>query len=193
VVSWAITAAYDYTLEKQVRWIPKSIREFATALYVIAKAPTYSGEVSFLPVPLTPEQMAKGMYNDYNALPNSKEDEGWKVIGENFVLFCSTNAVDGSQTIVLSPGAKLCEGAIDLLIIRTGVSRLQMLNAFLKMGNGTHLTLPYFECYKAKEYKLKPKSQKDHMDASGETIDCSETHVIAHKGCAKFISTRTTS
>ena len=80
----------------------------------------------------------------------------------------------------VTPYAQLDDGAIDVLIMRKGTSRLEILQALLRCGKGEHLDLPHLEYYKVSSFRLEPLTPKGLLVVDGELVDYSllETVVI---------------
>ena len=71
----------------------------------------------------------------------------------------------------VTPHAKLNDGAIDVLIMRRGTSRWELLQALMKCGKGQHLDLPHLEYYKVRAFKLEPLTDRGTLVVDGEAVD----------------------
>ncbi|KAH9316896.1 hypothetical protein KI387_018665, partial [Taxus chinensis] len=87
------------------------------------------------------------------------EEEKWVVRQGPFlgVLICNhqCKTVQNLRSQVLAPRAEHDDNTLDLLLVR-GVGRLKLLQFFILMQFGRHLSLPFVEYTKVKSVKLKP-------------------------------------
>jgi sphingosine kinase len=90
-----------------------------------------------------------------------------------------------------APLAHLSDGAIDVVAIRRGVSRWQVLRAFLKCATGDHLTLPGVEYYKVAAFALDPFVQNSIISIDGEAIAADSVKIEVLPGKARVMSLET--
>ena len=85
----------------------------------------------------------------------------------------------------VTPYAQLNDGAMDILIMRKGTSRLEILKALLRCGKGQHLDLPHMEYYKVSAFRLEPLTEQGILVVDGERVDYSaiEMKVIPDLAC----------
>lgn len=97
------------------------------------------------------------------------------------------NLPDVAYDVKLAPGARLCEGAVDLFLIRSSVTRFQILQTFLQASDGAHRKFPWTEFYKAKRVIVEPDVDEGWTSLSGELIPSSKLDITVHKGAVNFI------
>ncbi len=90
-----------------------------------------------------------------------------------FLMGCLTK-YQGTD-MLMAPKAKLDDGLIDLLIVRS-TTRKKMLNLFPKIFTGEHIHSDILEYKQVKEYSLIP-DKDDPMNLDGETIGSTPIHV----------------
>eukprot|EP01100_Stratorugosa_tubuloviscum_P015167 TRINITY_DN852_c0_g1_i1.p1 TRINITY_DN852_c0_g1~~TRINITY_DN852_c0_g1_i1.p1 ORF type:complete len:353 (-),score=163.83 TRINITY_DN852_c0_g1_i1:75-1133(-) len=91
----------------------------------------------------------------------------------NFFMACNTAWAD--QNTFMAPWAHTNDGAIDLVIVRSGPSKLEFLTIMPKIEYGTHITAPFLEYYKVKRFKIEPisieqQTGKEKLDIDGELM-----------------------
>jgi len=94
---------------------------------------------------------------------------------ENFVFIVGCLSKYQGTNMLLAPKAKLADGLIDLLIVRSA-TRKKMLNLFPKIFTGEHIHSDILEYKQVKEYSLIP-NEDDPMNLDGETIGSTPIHV----------------
>ena len=158
-LAWGFISDVDIESEK-LRFLG-SIRIDIYALMLICLMRTYKGRFSFIPHP------------DWKPINHSAiaTNGKWHVIEDEFVLLWAMNTPWASHDLNTAPHAKLNDGAIDVLIIRRGASRKQMLTAFLSCSKGKHIYLPYVEYYQVCSFKLEPLTDKGVLVVDGEPVD----------------------
>jgi sphingosine kinase len=107
-------------------------------------------------------------------------------IDTDFVLLWAMNVPWAAYNLYTAPHATLADGTIDLLIIRGGASRWQILRAFLQMGKGKHIELPYVEYHKVRGFRLEPDGNRGVLAIDGEGIPCLPTTIEIHQGLGRI-------
>jgi sphingosine kinase len=161
-VAWGFVS--DVDIGSDVLRFLGSLKNDIYAIIRIFFLRTYGGKLSFIPY--------------------STDD--WQVIEDNFIVLWAMNVVWAAYNIKAAPRANLTDGAIDLLLIRAGISKWQLLNAFLSISNGKHLSLPYVEYYKVRCFKLEPLNTKGILALDGEQITCSTIEIQILQGLARI-------
>ena len=69
----------------------------------------------------------------------------------------------------MAPRAKLDDGLIDLIVIRSGVSRARLLQVLPKLFNGSHINEPEVEYYQTSEFSLRPETD-ELLNIDGEIM-----------------------
>lgn len=213
VFSWALIADHDQLVEHTLRWMPKSLREIAAPLIAIGRLRSYPGRVTLQPARMSDAEREKVFYSNAGELPLLDgeppapsvfggrttaafgsdgpvgEQEPWRVIDSEFLVLSVANCPQGSYDAVIAPGAKIDDGLIDLLVVRRGTSRLQLLIQFMKMESGDFASLPYVELYKCSRVCIEPRGCET-MTASGEALQggSQAACLTAHRGVAYFVA-----
>ena len=153
-VEWAIASDVDLGSEC-LRWLG-SFRHVLYALICILRLRAYKGRFAFLPAS--------------SSHPHSPfvQNNHWQVIEDEFVLFWAMNTKWATHDMKMAPRARLCDGFIDVIIIRKGVSRLQLLMAFLKTATGEYVNMQHVEYYKVRQFSIEPLTQKGILAVDGE-------------------------
>lgn len=145
-ISWGLISDVDIESET-LRFLGK-IRTDIYAILRILNLRKYPGHFSFLPI-------------------NSQQ---WQTFTDQFILIWAMNVpwVDG--TMKAAPGINIDDGAMQVLIVREGISRRQLISAFLKLATGEHLCCPQIESYQVQQFRLEPLSQNGIIAVDGEPV-----------------------
>ena len=85
--------------------------------------------------------------------------------GENFDIECAfivgCNSVHTGKGMKAAPNGGFFDSVMDIFIVKNDVSRMQLMNIFLKVFKGEHIHLPYVHMEKATSLKI---------DALGESL-----------------------
>jgi YegS/Rv2252/BmrU family lipid kinase len=98
-----------------------------------------------------------------------------KEYDEKFVFLMACLSKYQGTNMLMAPKAKLDDGLIDLLIVRS-TTRKKMLNLFPKIFTGEHIHSDILEYKQIKEYSLIPDND-DSVNLDGETIGSTPIHV----------------
>ena len=160
-LSWGLISDVDIESEK-LKFLG-ALRFDVYALMLLSLLRTYKGRFSFIPHP------------DFE-LPSDKTilNRGeWFVIEDDFIFLWGMNTAWAAHDMNVTPYAQLNDGAMDVLVMRKGTSRLELLQALLRCGTGKHLDLPHMEYYKVRAFRLEPLTDKGILVVDGETVDYS--------------------
>ncbi len=174
-LSWAIASDVDIESER-LRFLGY-LRTEIYALMRIINLRSYKGRFSFLP------------HSDWkNPSNQSKEWDGeWQVIEDEFLLFWAMNAAWANHSMKPAPYAQLADGAMDVLLVRRGASRLDLLSAFLRCAKGEHIFLPCMEYYKVRCFRLEPLTDRGILAIDGEQVNYSPIEMKVIKGLAQVM------
>ena len=86
----------------------------------------------------------------------------------------------------VTPHAALDDGAIDILVMRKGTSRLEIIKALLLCGKGKHLNLPHMEYYEVRSFKLEPQTREGLLVVDGEKVDYSSIEMETVSNLARI-------
>lgn len=172
-LAWGLISDVDIESEK-FKFLG-SLRFDLYALFLICFLRTYKGKFSFISHPNCKNLSRKGI---------SKQGK-WHVIEDDFIFLWAMNTPWAAHDMNVTPYAQLNDGAIDILFMRKGTSRLEILQALLRCGKGQHLDLPHMEYYKVSSFKLEPQTKKGLLVVDGELVDYSpiEMKVVKKLAC----------
>lgn len=143
-LAWGLISDVDIESEK-LKFLG-ALRFDVYALMLLSLLRTYRGRFSYLPHP-----DFKHTQKQENSSPT-----GWQVMEDNFIFLWAMNTPWAAHDMNVTPNASLNDGAIDVLVMRQGTSRWELLQALLRCGKGQHLSLPHMEYYKVSAFKLEP-------------------------------------
>lgn len=175
-LSWGLVSDVDIESEK-LRFLG-SLRFDLYALLRVSFLRTYRGRFSFVPHP----------DGNYPLTKVTQQNDEWQVIEDDFILFWAMNATWAAHDLKVAPHAKFSDGAMDVLLIRKGASRKQVLSAFLRCATGEHISLPYVEYYKVRRFHLEPLTQKGILVLDGEQLDYLPVQIEVIQGLARMIA-----
>jgi len=161
-LAWGLISDVDLESEK-LRFLG-AYRFDVYALFLMSLLRTYRGRFSFLP------HHDCQMYG--NQVMTDKQE--WQIIEDDFIFLWAMNTPWAAHDMNVTPYAKLNDGAIDVLVMRRGTSRQELLKALLRCGKGQHLDLPHMEYYKVKAFKLEPLTKDGILVVDGEQINYSD-------------------
>jgi sphingosine kinase len=158
-LSWGLIS--DVDIESEKLKILGALRFDIYALLLLGSLRTYRGRFSFIPhldCKITSEQTIA--------------DRGeWKVIEDEFIFIWGMNTAWAAHDMNVTPHAQINDGAMDVLVMRKGASRLEILQALLRCGKGEHLDLPHIEYYKVTAFRLEPLTDKGILVVDGEPVE----------------------
>ncbi|MEM7594114.1 MAG: diacylglycerol kinase family protein [Cyanobacteria bacterium P01_A01_bin.83] len=160
-LSWGLISDVDIESEK-LKFLG-ALRFDLYALMLMSWLRTYRGRFSFIPHP------------DFELTkkPRISQQGQWFVIEDDFIFLWGMNTSWAAHDMNVTPHAQLNDGAMDVLIMRRGTSRLELLKALWRCGKGQHLSLPHMEYYKVQAFKLEPLTEKGYLVVDGEPVDYS--------------------
>ena len=153
-LAWGLISDVDLESEK-IRFLG-AYRFDVYALFLMSLLRTYRGRFSFIPHP------------DCKTYGERQE---WQTIEDDFIFLWAMNTPWAAHDMNVTPHASLNDGAIDVLVMRRGTSRWELLQALLSCGKGKHLNLPHMEYYKVTAFKLEPLTDKGILLVDGERVD----------------------
>ena len=168
--SWGLIA--DCDLESEcLRWLG-AIRTDIWAVYRGILFPKkYRARFSYLPPP-------NSKTNDSGTstkidLPQFNEPlpKDWVTIEDDFSVFWVCNTTHASYNVFTCPMSKMNDGVFYVLIVRSSVSRLRLLQMLLQLETGGHVKCEGLEIVSCVAYRLEPLSDNTHNDLDGELIE----------------------
>lgn len=163
-LSWGLVS--DVDIESDGLRFLGALKNDVYALIRIIFLRIYPGKISFV-------------------LHESQEPDSWQVLEGDFVLFWAMNVPWATYNLQPAPKACLNDGAIDLIIIRRGISKLQLIRAFLQAADGSHISLPNVEYYKVQRFRLDPVNNQGILAVDGEKVDSQPIEVVMRRGLAR--------
>ena len=94
------------------------------------------------------------------------EIDGVKRKDEFLFILCS-NTIHTGKGMKAAPHAKLDDGLLDVIIVKSNISILSLINLLLKIFSGQHIYSPYVEYIQASTIKLEP-SIHEILNIDGE-------------------------
>lgn len=168
-LAWGLISEVDVESEK-LKFLG-ALRFDVYALILMSLLRTYRGRFSYL------------IHPDFENTNNSSP--GWQVMEDDFIFLWAMNTPWSAHDMNVTPYASLNDGAIDVLVMRQGTSRWELLQALLRCGKGKHLDLPHMEYYKVSAFKLEPLTDKGILVVDGESMEYSaiEMKVMPNLAC----------
>lgn len=160
-LSWGLISDTDIESEK-LKFLG-ALRFDVYALILLSLLRTYRGRFSFIPHPDFEQ-------TDYRITSQQGE---WLIIEDEFIFIWAMNTSWAAYDMNVTPYAQINDGAMDVLVMRQGTSRLELLQALLRCGKGQHLDLPHMEYYKVRAFRLEPLTDKGILVVDGEPVDYS--------------------
>lgn len=146
-IAWGLIADVDIQSDK-LRFLG-SLKTDIYALLRILTLRSYRGKLS-----LTPAQPDANIYTS---------------IEDNYILLWAMNLPWAAYNLNPAPLSHPRDGTIDLLLVRRGISKLQLIKAFLACRTGEHLGIPGIEYYKLQGFHLDPQ-EGEILAIDGEPI-----------------------
>ena len=172
-LAWGLISDVDIESEK-LKFLG-ALRFDLYALVLISLLRTYKGRFSFIPHP--------DFKLNRDRLTSSRGK--WQIIEDEFIFVWAMNTAWAAHDMNVTPYAQLNDGAMDVLIMRKGTPRLEILQALISCGKGEHLNLPHLEYYKVRAFRLEPLTNRGILVVDGEPVDYSpiDLKVIPNLAC----------
>jgi sphingosine kinase len=87
-------------------------------------------------------------------------------VEDGFLLVAGCNTKFTGKGMQLAPDADIGDGKIDVVLVRRA-TRLQMLQLFRKVFDGSHMSLPFIEYHQVRSFRIEPK-RPDGLNLDGE-------------------------
>lgn len=158
-LAWGLISDVDIESEK-LKFLG-ALRFDVYAVMLLSLLRTYKGRFSYLPHPDF----------EHTQKQENLSPTGWQVMEDNFIFLWAMNTPWAAHDMNVTPYASINDGAIDVLVMRQGTSRWELLQALLRCGKGQHLSLPHMEYYKVSAFKLEPLTDQGILVVDGEPVD----------------------
>ena len=111
-----------------------------------------------------------------------------KKIEDEFTFIIACNSIHVGKGMKMAPKARLDDGLIDLIVIRSGVSRTRLLQVLPKLFNGSHINEPELEYYQTSQFSLIPETD-EILNIDGEIMGSTPIQVnVIPKAFEMFVS-----
>ncbi len=164
-----------------------SARFTVGALAAVAKLKSYAGRLSYAPptasarahalLPSTAGAAAGGGAGvaapDPSLLPplSSPVPADWVVIEGEFLVFWAMNTSHAAHDMLAAPAARLSDGLLQLLLVRSGMSRWRLARLLLAIESGTHVGSEGLLVVTTPAFRLEPLSPDGILALDGERIE----------------------
>eukprot|EP01111_Echinosteliopsis_oligospora_P009644 TRINITY_DN2862_c0_g1_i2.p1 TRINITY_DN2862_c0_g1~~TRINITY_DN2862_c0_g1_i2.p1 ORF type:complete len:514 (+),score=145.32 TRINITY_DN2862_c0_g1_i2:166-1707(+) len=136
-IHWGLASKVNVTAEK-LRWMGKAVRYTTAALYELFKGDTTFACIKF--------EDGFGKLTEYK---------------DSFCCVIANNIVCAAKGMKMAPLAKLNDGLMDLLIIRSQ-KVMDLMSVFTHVYQGTHTDLSYVEYVQVKWFSIIPYKKDEH-------------------------------
>jgi YegS/Rv2252/BmrU family lipid kinase len=92
-----------------------------------------------------------------------------ETIKDDFTFIIACNSIHVGNGMKMAPKAKLNDGLIDLIVVKSNISRLRLLSTLPKLFDGTHLEQPEVSYYQTPYFSLIPKNN-EILNIDGEIM-----------------------
>jgi len=92
---------------------------------------------------------------------------GEKRISDDFAFIIACNTIHTGKGMKMAPKAKLNDGLMDIIVVRSKASRLRILSMLPNIFDGTHIKNPLVEYYTASSFSLIPQ-EDELLNIDGE-------------------------
>ena len=111
-----------------------------------------------------------------------------KKIEDEFTFIIACNSIHVGKGMKMAPKARLDDGLIDLIVIRSGVSRTRLLQVLPKLFDGSHINEPELEYYQISQFSLIPETD-EILNIDGEIMGSTPIQVnVIPKAFEMFVS-----
>ena len=111
-----------------------------------------------------------------------------KKIEDEFIFIIACNSIHVGKGMKMAPKARLDDGLIDLIVIRSGVSRTRLLQVLPKLFNGSHINEPELEYYQTSQFSLIPETD-EIINIDGEIMGSTPIQVdVIPKAFEMYVS-----
>ena len=111
-----------------------------------------------------------------------------KKIEDEFIFIIACNSIHVGKGMKMAPKARLDDGLIDLIVIRSGVSRTRLLQVLPKLFDGSHINEPELEYYQTSQFSLIPETD-EILNIDGEIMGSTPIQVdVIPKAFEMYVS-----
>uniref|UniRef100_A0A1A9WZ90 sphingosine kinase n=1 Tax=Glossina brevipalpis TaxID=37001 RepID=A0A1A9WZ90_9MUSC len=121
---------------------------------------------------------------------NSSLPESWNTIEGEFIMVHAAYTTHLAADCLFAPDSQLNDGIIYLVIIRTGISRVQLLNFLLNMSSGTHLIeapTSHIQVLRVTAFRIEPQDSDGIITVDGERMEYGSIQAEIFPGLIKVM------
>jgi sphingosine kinase len=176
--AWGMPSNVDIKSE-YLRWMG-NLRFTVQTIVELYNMNTYSGVLRYLPYSDKTKQLITHARKTKLNYDNLSE---WKSITGNFVMIWACQTPYMSDNALVAPNAKLDDGKIHLVIIKSDknkpISQYQLLTFFWNLHDGKHVNSDFVEIIPVLGYDLTvKKSESGNITVDGELVDYTKLCVM---------------
>lgn len=120
---------------------------------------------------LTEPQSTQDLMTPHYGTVNDPVPEDWDHIdGSNLNMFYAGKMPWVSADALMFPAILPTDGAMDLIVFNTNVSRFTAAKTMLSIQSGTHVDFNHAQYSKVSAYRLVPKKEKGYLSIDGESF-----------------------
>ncbi|EDO40058.1 predicted protein, partial [Nematostella vectensis] len=190
-MTWGIMSDVDIESEKY-RYLGNA-RFTVGAVVRILNLRLYQGRISYLPYE-EDGQFTRSSGNQFgpelNLLPALEENlpSSWKSVEGKFILCSSVMMSHLGPDICAAPQSKFGDGILYVAYAEAGISKMQLLDMFMKMEDGSHIDCEEIVCVRACAFRLEPDlTQLGTIAIDGELIPYSAVQGQVHRGLGRVM------
>ncbi|XP_032236955.1 sphingosine kinase 1 [Nematostella vectensis] len=127
---------------------------------------------------------------ELNLLPALEENlpSSWKSVEGKFILCSSVMMSHLGPDICAAPQSKFGDGILYVAYAEAGISKMQLLDMFMKMEDGSHIDCEEIVCVRACAFRLEPDlTQLGTIAIDGELIPYSAVQGQVHRGLGRVM------
>lgn len=95
----------------------------------------------------------------------------WESVEGDFITALAVYLPYLGPDNLASPDSRLNDGCINLMVIKAGVSKNELLSMFLQFPTGEHINSPHCNTVKCLAFRLEPQTEKGNIMVDGERIN----------------------
>jgi len=150
-IHWGLGSKVNVTAEK-LRWMGSAARYTTAALLEIVSGAKERAVITLVD--------AEGKMIEYT---------------DDFCLVIANNIVSAAKGMKMAPNAKLNDGLMDILIVRSNKA-VDLMTIFRKVYDGTHVELGCVEYRQVRKFSIKPIEFS--IDANGESVCTTAEEIV---------------
>lgn len=132
-----------------------------------------------LPVPISAKEPPLRLPRLSEPVPSS-----WVSIEDNFYLVYATNLSLLDPMTLLAPASRVDDGVIYLVLVRSSMCRLEMIQWFMHIADGGHIGKTGVEVIPVRAFRIDPLRPRGYMTIDAENVDFgpSQGQILPSKG-----------